>query len=314
MTPRLWITALVAIALVLGAVGVAQALPRNDTGRAAPASPQVLGSREARGTTTVRSDPVAATAPSTTATASSSTTGATSTSTSTSSTTTTTTPGPTIRPGPMAAVSPRTPVRLSGSTPVIDHVPTDQKVIFLGIDDGLVRDPELLELLREERIPLTLFITSEPAKDGRDFFRAMETLGSTVQDHTVTHPKMTTLGWSDQQREVCDAAKTETENYGHRPTLFRPPYGNWDTTTQGVVGACGLKAVILWRGATNDGRLDVVGGRFHPGDILLMHFRKDLVENLHVVLEQARAQGYKIGRLEDWIGVGPPHPMFPRTG
>jgi peptidoglycan/xylan/chitin deacetylase (PgdA/CDA1 family) len=311
MTPRLWITALVAAALVVGAVGAAQTLPKGGTSSTAPSSAQVLGSRVARHVTAVSSDPVAATAPRTAAT---SATSASSSPSVTSSTSTTTAPPPAIRPGPMAATSPRTPVRLSGTTPVIDHVPTDQKVIFLGVDDGLVRDPELIELLREERIPLTLFITSEPAKDGRDFFRALETLGSTVQDHTVTHPKMTTLGWSDQQKQVCNAAQTITANYGHRPTLFRPPYGEWNSTTQGVVGTCGMKAVVLWRGATNDGRLDIVGDQFHPGDILLMHFRKDLIQNLHLVLQQAREQGYRIGRLEDWIGVGPPHPMFPRIG
>ncbi len=313
MTPRLWITALVAAALVVGAVGAAQALPRSG---AAPARSQVLGSRLTRGTTTAvdRSGP--ATTSSSTGPGPSSSTS----SSSTSSTSTTTRPATTpsvaaaIRPGPMAAPSPATPVRLAGSTPVIDHVPTDRKVIFLGIDDGLVRDPELIELLREERIPLTLFLTSEPAKDGRDFFRALVALGATVQDHTVTHPKMSTLGWSDQQKQICSQATTVAANYGVRPTLFRPPYGEWNETTRGTAAACGQKAIILWRGATNDGRLDIVGGQFHPGDILLLHFRKDLIENLHLVLQDAREQGYRIGRLEDWIGAGPTHPMFPRGG
>ena len=299
MTPRLWITALVAVALVVGSVGAAQALPRGGTSDAATTSSQVLGNRVAR-------HPSATDRPATTSTGSATP--------STSRVTTTTTTPLAIRPGPMAAPSPATPVRLTGSTPVIDQVPTEEKVIFLGIDDGLVRDPELLELLRDERIPLTLFLTSEPAQDGRDFFRAMEQLGATVQDHTVTHPKMPTLGWSDQQKQVCNQATTVATNYGHRPTLFRPPYGEWNETTRGVVASCGLEAIVLWRGATNDGRLDIVGEQFHPGDILLMHFRKDLIQNLHLVLQDAREQGYRIGRLEDWIGSGPTHPMFPRGG
>jgi peptidoglycan/xylan/chitin deacetylase (PgdA/CDA1 family) len=299
MTPRLWITALLAVALVLGAVGAARALPQAGPADAAPAVLKALGSHTARHPTAVGA--FTTTAPSTTTSV-----------VSTSSTTGLRTPA--MRPGPMAARSPATPVHLTGSAPAIDHVPTDEKVIFLGVDDGLVRDPALIELLREERIPLTLFISSEPAVDGRDFFRALEALGATVQDHTVTHPKLPTLGWSDQQRQICDEATTVGANYGHRPTLLRPPYGEWDSTTQGVAAACGLQAIVLWRGTTNDGRLDVVGGRFHPGDILLMHFRNDLIENLHVVLRQARAQGYRIGRLEDWIGVGPPHPMFTRSG
>ncbi len=92
---------------------------------------------------------------------------------------------------------------------------------------------------------------------------------------------------------------------GIRATLFRPPYGEWNETTRSVVGQCNLHALILWRGATNDGRLDLIGGPdFHPGDILLMHFRTDLV------FARARAQGSRIGRIEDSLGVGPAHPMF----
>lgn len=229
------------------------------------------------------------------------------------STSTTTTARPAaLRPGPMAAPTPAAPVTLSESIPALDHVPTTDKVIFLGIDDGLVRDPALLTLLRAVRIPLTLFLVREPAQDGVEFFHSMQELGATVQDHTRHHPQLTKLGWSDQHHEICDALGELTTWYGDRPTLFRPPYGEWNETTRSVVAGCGLKALILWRGATNDGRLDIVGGQFHPGDIILMHFRDDLVQNLQLVLARATSEGYKIGRLEDYLGVGPPHPMFNR--
>ncbi|MGZ4712662.1 MAG: polysaccharide deacetylase family protein [Acidimicrobiia bacterium] len=298
MTKRLWITALISTLFVVGAVAVAQALPSAGS----PDGAEVLGQQLSRSGVTV-STRVATAAGS--RSSSTTTTGPT--------TTTTTTPAA-LRAGRMAAPSPATPVHLSESTPAIDHVPTKDKVIFLGIDDGLVRTPELLALLREERIPQTQFRPREPAVDGRDYFRALVALGATVEVHTVHHPVLTKLGWSDQHREICDEIPTITNGFGTRPSLFRPPYGEWNATTRSVVAGCGLRAIVLWRGATNDGRLDIVGGQFHPGDILLLHFRKDLVENLKLVLADARAQGYRIGRLEDYLGVGPPNPMFPRGG
>ena len=145
-----------------------------------------------------------------------------------------------------------------------------------------------------------------------DFFRQMQTLGATIQDHTLTHPQLKSLGWSDQHHQICDEIPDLTSLYGTRPTLFRPPYGEWNETTRSVVAGCGLHALILWRGATNDGRLDILTGHFNPGDIILMHFRTDLVENLQLVLSRARAEGYRIGRLEDYLGTGPAHPMFDR--
>jgi peptidoglycan/xylan/chitin deacetylase (PgdA/CDA1 family) len=203
-------------------------------------------------------------------------------------------------------------VTLTETTPALDRVPTTDKVIFLGIDDGLVRDPRLLTLLRRERIPLTLFLVREPARDGAAFFQQMQTLGATIQDHTVNHPQLEDLGWSDQHHEICDAIPDLTTIYGTRPTLFRPPYGSWNETTRHIVAGCGMRALILWRGATNDGRLDIVSGHFNPGDIILMHFRSDLVENLRLVLSRAKTEGYRIGRLEDYLGTGPSHPMFDR--
>jgi peptidoglycan/xylan/chitin deacetylase (PgdA/CDA1 family) len=288
--------AIVCAVLVAGAITVAATTPR--LAAADRPDAQVAGVSLTR--------PVVKTSTGNTTTTSSTST------TTASTTTTTTTRPPALLPGPMAAPRPAAPVVLTETTPVLDRVPTTDKVIFLGIDDGLVRDPELLPLLRTERIPLTLFLVRQPAQDGIEFFHALQELGATVQGHTRNHPRLATLGWSDQEREICDELPDLTTWYGARPELFRPPYGEWNATTRAVAAHCGLDAVILWRGTTNDGRLDVVGGRFHPGDIILMHFRTDLVENLRLVIDRARAEGYRIGRLEDYLGTGPPHPMFDR--
>ena len=188
-------------------------------------------------------------------------------------------------------------------------------MIFLGIDDGLVRDPALITLLQQTRVPLTLFLNQAQARDGADFFRTMQTLGATIQAHTIDHPRLPPLGWSAQQREICGELSALTTYFGERPTLFRPPYGEWNETTRQVVASCGLNALILWRGATNDGRLDLIGGpAFHPGDILLLHFRTDLIQNLKLVFAKVAAEGYTIGRLEDYLGTGPRHPMFTPAG
>ena len=286
MTRHLLATISIALGLVASAIGLASVMP-GASSVASTASPvQVLGRRITAPTT--RSVP------------------------STTSTTTTTVPH--LQPGPLAQPSPSTPVTLSRTTPAIDQVPTTDKVIFLGIDDGTVRDPAVLDLLRQERVPLTLFLVRQPALDGQTFFREMQSVGATIQAHTISHPQLKKLGYSDQRRQICDELNDLTNWYGDRPTLFRPPYGEWNETTRSIVNECKLHALILWRGATNDGRLDMVGGSFHPGDILLMHFRTDLLQNLKLVFARARAEGYRIGRIEDYLGVGPPHPMFTHPG
>lgn len=295
MTRQLLTTLLIALALIAGAIGLASAIPGASASSSTHNQVEVLGKRIS--------------APSALLSSSSSSSSSSSTSTSTSSTTTTTTV-PHLEPGPLAQPSPATPVTFDQTTPAIDRVPTTDKVIFLGIDDGLVRDPAVITLLRQVRVPLTLFLVRQPAIDGQTFFEEMQSVGATVQAHTITHPQLKKLGYSDQHHQICDDLTDLGTWYGARPTLFRPPYGEWNETTRSVVGQCNLHALILWRGATNDGRLDIIGDSFHPGDILLMHFRTDLLQNLKLVFARARAEGYRIGRIEDYLGVGPPHPMF----
>ncbi|MBK5288718.1 MAG: polysaccharide deacetylase family protein [Acidimicrobiia bacterium] len=300
MTSRIWAAMALATLFVVGAVGASAALGDSDA-PLRPARTEVLGRTISVSTSISGPSSSTSSSPSTTTTVVTAAT--------TIITAAAAQPA-TLTPGPLAMPSPATPVYLTDTTPALDHVPTTDKVIFLGIDDGLVRDPAVLDLLRKERVPLTLFLVREPAVDGKSYFQEMQSLGSTIQAHTVSHPQLKSLGYGDQQKQICGDL-TDLQNwYGNRPTLFRPPYGEWNETTRSVVANCGLNAIVLWRGATNDGRLDLVGETFHPGDILLMHFRTDLLQNLKLVFARARAEGYRIGRIEDYLGTGPAHPMF----
>jgi len=227
--------------------------------------------------------------------------------TSTSSAPTTPAPTTTTQPKPgLGLLTPPapTPVALPGGNlaPVYSRIPTTNKVIFLGIDDGLVRDPAVTQLLADANVPFTMFLVKEPADDGTDYFRQLQQVGGTVEDHTITHPDLTKLGYAQVRNEVCGTLDDFQNLFGRRPTLFRPPYGSTNQNVQLAVASCGLKAVILWKGSTNDGRFDLQDGtQLTPGDIVLMHFRTDLLQNLERVFQVCREQGFAIARLEDYI-------------
>ena len=84
--------------------------------------------------------------------------------------------------------------------------------------------------------------------------------------------------------------------------MFRPPYGAYDDAVRANVASCGFQAIIMWKGSTNDGRFDLQEGpNLQPGDIILMHWRTDLYQNLVKVFDTVRTQGFSIGRLEDYF-------------
>jgi peptidoglycan/xylan/chitin deacetylase (PgdA/CDA1 family) len=175
-------------------------------------------------------------------------------------------------------------------------------VIFLGIDDGIVRDPAVADLLKQANIPFTMFLQQGEADAGVDYFRQLQEYGGVVESHTINHPDLTKLSYGQMQTEVCGTLDDYQNLYGRRPTLFRPPYGNTNANVQAVAASCGYKAIVLWKGSTNDGRFDLQDGtQLTPGDIVLMHFRTDLLVDLQKVFEVCKQQGFAIASLQDYL-------------
>ncbi len=223
---------------------------------------------------------------------------------------TTTTEAPSSTTKPMVPglnlPNPPTPTPMglpaTGLAPVISRVTTTNKVIFLGIDDGLTRDPQVLALLRQAKVPVTMFLVQSQADAGEDFWKQVQEVGGVVESHTITHPDLTKLSASQLQREVCGTLDDYEARFGRRPTLFRPPYGFYNDNVRQVAASCGFKALVMWKGATNDGRLDLQEGpNLQPGDVILMHWRPDLYQDLLTVFQRCRDEGYAIARLEDYI-------------
>ncbi len=269
----------------------------------ADANPRAAASIHAVGDDIVAASSTVATTTTAAPTTTSSTTTTTTTTTTTAPPTTTTVPlrvpglGLPQQPAP-------TPVSLppTSSAPVFSRIPTTNKVIFLGIDDGLVRDPAVANLLQQANIPFTMFLVKGEAETGADYFRQLQQYGGVVESHTITHPDLTKLSYGNVQTEVCGTLDDYQNLFGRRPTLFRPPYGSYNANVQAVAASCGFKAVILWEGSTNDGRFDLQDGtQLTPGDIVLMHFRTDLLADLQKVFAVCKQQGFAIASLEDYL-------------
>ena len=115
-------------------------------------------------------------------------------------------------------------------------------------------------------------------------------------------PDLRTLEGTALQKEVCGVLDDYTVRFGARPWLMRPPRGFLLQAVPIVARRCGIRAVVTWRATMNDGRLDVQGGGpLQHGDIMLMHFRPDLRQNLEVAFDAAQAAGLQAAPLEDYL-------------
>lgn len=217
-----------------------------------------------------------------------------------------------LRPAPAPPVD--KPIRLSahGTVPVISNVPVKGKVVFVTLDDGLEKDPKFVAMMRQLRVPFTMFLTEDIIRDDYAYFRPLQALGNSIQNHTVSHPAMNTLGEDAQRQQVCQDQQVLTKEYGTAPFLFRPPYGaGADTSSLNeAVQACGPRAIILWRETMQVTGMQYqdAGKKLHPGDIILAHFRgpaelhgESMTKMFANLLKRIEEQGYTVGRLDDYI-------------
>ncbi|MFE4668452.1 polysaccharide deacetylase family protein [Streptomyces sp. NPDC056716] len=218
-------------------------------------------------------------------------------------------------PGPSAWVEsagggPGTSPGASGTAPVprvLSRVPTRDKVVFLTYDDGAERDPRFVEMVRQRRLPVSLFLTDSVAGPGYGHFARLRAVGATLQNHTMDHAALRGLPYAGQRAEICGQQNKLKARFGIRPALLRPPYGMYDDTTLRAARDCGIRALILWRVTATDTDTHFTEGPPHlmPGDIISVTPDETpgptLVPRTTRLLKEIEEQGLRVGKLEDYL-------------
>jgi hypothetical protein len=170
--------------------------------------------------------------------------------------------------------------------PVVTRVPTHDPVVFLTYDDTAERDARFGAMVRELRLPVSVF----PADHGRP------TRPSSVR--TVLRG----LPYGRQRAGICGRPG------GLRSRLFRPPRGAYDTGTLRAAADCGVGALVLWRATmTAAGRLTYrhAPHRLCPGDIVSVAPDEgrgpSLTRRTSRLLARVEERGLTVGRLEDYL-------------
>ncbi|MEU7292189.1 polysaccharide deacetylase family protein [Streptomyces exfoliatus] len=200
--------------------------------------------------------------------------------------------------------------RPGGPVPVISDIPTTEKIVFITIDDGAEKDPEFVTMMKDLKVPVTMFLTDAAIRGDYAYFAPLVAQGHGLANHTLTHPDLRTLSREAQRREICGQQTKLTQRYGTAPRLFRPPYGNWNEDTRAAAGTCGVDAIVLWRESMQIKNMQYQRGdrKLRPGDIILAHFRgpselkgRTMTEMTATMLRRIQEQGFTVARLEDYV-------------
>ncbi|MFJ9757158.1 polysaccharide deacetylase family protein [Streptomyces sp. NPDC101149] len=208
-----------------------------------------------------------------------------------------------LAPAPRPARPAGGPVRTGGGLPpVLDRVPTHDRVVFLTYDEDVEADPRFVDMVRELRLPVSVFLTADGAgPTGADAAR-LRAAGAAVQNHALGHAVLRGRPYGEQHAEICGQRDRLTARPGPGPRLLRPPHGVYDRTTLRAAADCGVTAVVLWRPVPE--RFGA-GAPLHPGDIVRpcgtgRPLASPTAETARL-LRRIQASGFTVARLEDYL-------------
>jgi peptidoglycan/xylan/chitin deacetylase (PgdA/CDA1 family) len=177
--------------------------------------------------------------------------------------------------------------------------------VALTFDDGpSTHTDRLIDSLTRLEVPATFFVIGEQVGVRPSVVRRLQASGQSVQNHTFSHPQLTTLSAASQLSQVTRTDDALAAAGVRRSTQLRPPYGSWNAATR-TLG----KPLIMWSvdprdwdGKSASAIRSHVSTYTRAGDIVLMHDRVSAtVDAVPGIVADLRAKGFTLVSVDTLI-------------
>ena len=194
----------------------------------------------------------------------------------------------------------------------IYSVGTEEKKVAISFDAawGNTHTLPILDILDRYGVKSTFFLVKFWAEKYPEDVKEISARGHEVENHSSTHPNMTTLSTEQIKEELAGASSAIESLTGVKPKLFRPPFGAYDNSVIETSEAEGYKVIqwsvdsLDWKDLSADQIVERVLKRVEPGSIVLFHNHATYVEEyLPRILQGLKDMGYQvvpIGELIYW--------------
>jgi hypothetical protein len=150
--------------------------------------------------------------------------------------------------------------------------------VGITFDDGPSNDhtPAILNALKQSGMRATMFNEGQYAAAYPAQVQAEINAGMWVGNHSYTHPHLIQESQAQIDSELSRTQQAIASAGGGTPKLFRPPYGETNSTLKAVEAKYGLTEIIWdvdsqdWNGASVDA-IVAANGRLTNGQVILMH-------------------------------------------
>lgn len=174
-------------------------------------------------------------------------------------------------------------------------------------DEDTIR---ILDILDKYNIKTTFFMTGGWVDSYPDKVLEIFNRGHDLGNHSHNHKEMSRLSVSEQQDEIMYVADKIKEITGYDSFLFRPPYGDYNSTLINTVYGCDFYPIewdvdsLDWKDYGTDNIIKTVINHksLKNGSIILMHNgAKYTADALESVITGLQSEGYEIVPISQLI-------------
>lgn len=193
---------------------------------------------------------------------------------------------------------------------VTRRIKTNKKVVALTFDDGPDSryTPEILRILRENKVHATFFIVGKNAKANMNIVSDEIAQGNEIENHTFTHPHFENLSEKQDLNEVKENEEFLYNNFSVKPIFFRPPRGICSTNVIKDLLKDNIKTVYWTICFEHKAQPDPIkrAGEIvksvKPGYIILAHDgilnRSKTVKGIPYIIKDLKKRGYSFVTLK----------------
>ncbi len=189
-------------------------------------------------------------------------------------------------------------------------VDTAEKVCSLTFDAAWgAEDTDLLiEILKKYNAKATFFVVGEWVDKYPECVKRLSEAGHDIMNHSNTHKYMTKLNNADLMDEVTKCSDKIEKITGKRPTLFRPPYGDYNSNVVKKLLSMGYNTIqwdvdsLDWKDLSAGEIQSRVIEKTKNGSIILFHnAAKNTPEALPKILEDLKSKGFEFKKVSEMI-------------
>ena len=192
----------------------------------------------------------------------------------------------------------------------IYSVEREDKKISITIDaawgDEFTLD--ILDILDKYNVKATFFLVGFWVDKYPNQIEEIHRRGHEIGNHSTTHPKMSTLSKTQIEEEIGVTDKKITEIINTKPTVFRPPFGDYNDLLIQTAKELGYYTIqwdidsLDWKELGVEPVIDKVVKNVSPGSIVLFHNNARYIkEYLPVIIQRLQDKGYEIVPVSELV-------------